>query len=217
VFPAVRDGRRYSRKSGLRYLSLARSITCILLILWGLRGIAFGANLYSLNNTVATIGFSVRDFWLFSSQGKFRRFQGTLLLNLTHPSRTRVAVTVEARSISMPWPQATARLRSPLYFDAARYPVIQFHSTKITAEGHRRYRIDGLLKIRGVTRPLAFDARLVNIGRGPKPGTRIADFEATGIVARRDFGMTADRILISNAVHVVIHARILLLGIKDEG
>jgi polyisoprenoid-binding protein YceI len=114
----------------------------------------------------------------------------------------------------MPWPQATARLRSPLYFDTARYPLVQFHSTKITAEGQRHYRIVGLLKIRGVTRPQAFDARLINIGPGTKPGTRVADFEVTGVVARNDFGMTADRILISNVVHVVIHARILLLDTK---
>jgi polyisoprenoid-binding protein YceI len=165
---------------------------------------------YTIDQHVGSIGFSVRTFGMFWARGKFRRFSGTLSLNLARPERTQIAVTVEADSIAMPWEQATQRLKSPAYFDVARYKVARFNSNHVVPLGPNQYRIEGTLEIRGISEPQTVTARLVRLASGPTPGTSVADFVVTGEIRRSDFGMTADRLLVANVVHVDIHARIIL-------
>jgi polyisoprenoid-binding protein YceI len=56
---------------------------------------------YSIDQTFGSIAFSVRHLGLFSSQGQFRRFGGTLLLDAHHPEWTKISVDVDATSADM--------------------------------------------------------------------------------------------------------------------
>ena len=172
---------------------------------------------YAIDQHFGSIEFSVSTFGLFSSRGGFQRFSGTLSLDFAQPQQTQIAVVVDADSISMPWEAATQRLHSPAYFDVAHYKEIRFNSSHVVPVGPHQYRIDGVMEIRGVTRPQTFEARLVRLRPGTAPDTTVADFVVTGEVRRSDFGMTADQPLISNRVHVMIHARITLRGTYEPG
>jgi polyisoprenoid-binding protein YceI len=167
---------------------------------------------YAIDQQFGSIAFTVRVFGVFSLRGECRRFHGTLSLDLAQPERTHIVVEADADSITMPWEGATQRLRSPAYFDVARYKLIRFTGDRVEVIGPQRYRIEGMLEIRGVTQPQTFVARLVRRSPGPTPDTTIADFVITGQVRRSDFGMTADRILVPNLVDFVIHERITVRG-----
>lgn len=187
---------------------------CLWALLAGAAPARAGA-LYPIDQRFGSIGFSVGDLGLFSSQGSFGRFRGTLFLDLAHPDATRIVVTIDAGSIMMGWSAAAKTLRSPAYFDVTRYPLVHFASRRVIALAPGRYRIEGTIEIRGIRRPQLLKARLVHLGPGPRPGTRMADFVVTGELRRSGFGMRADRLLIANVVHLVIHAHILLQGGAD--
>ncbi len=176
----------------------------------GLTPSARAQRLYSIDQHYGGIEFTVKHMGLFTSHGVFDRFMGRLIINPQHPERTRIDVKVEAGSVSMPWNDAAALLRSPDFFDALHYPEIRFESTAVEALGPDHYRILGQLRIRGVTRPQTLDAVLVDRHADAAHGSDVADFVVSGEVQRSAFGMVADPGFISDTVAIRIHARIVL-------
>ena len=176
----------------------------------GLSPSAWAQRQYSIDQHFGGIEFTVSDLGLFASHGVFDRFMGRLIIDPQHPERTRIDVTVDARSVSMPWADAEALLRSADFFDVVRYPDISFISTAVQVLGPDHYRVLGQLRIRGVTQVLALDAVLVDRHNDPARGADVADFVVSGVVQRSAFGMVADRVFISDTVDIRIHARIAL-------
>jgi polyisoprenoid-binding protein YceI len=165
---------------------------------------------YTLDQHDARIDFSVRNLRMFSSSGDFQRFRTNLELDSTHPERTTINVDVDAASVAMGWQNGAEMLRSPDFFDVKRFPVIHFASTEVKAEGSDHFTVLGRLQIRSVSQPLVLDVRLLGRHPDPRLGAEVADFIATGSLQRSAFGMTADRLLISDKVDITIHARIAL-------
>jgi polyisoprenoid-binding protein YceI len=165
---------------------------------------------YAIDQRFGEIAFQVRHLGLFSSHGTFRRFSGQLTIDEAHPENTRITVTIDTGSVAMDWAQAVAMLRGPAYFDVQRYPAARFASTRVVALAPDRYEIDGTLTLRGITRPVVLQAAL--IGRHPAevPGVEIAAFVVTGQLRRSLFGMTADRVFVSDRVDLRIDARVRL-------
>lgn len=173
---------------------------------------------YSLNQKFGRIEFSVSHLGLFSSEGTFDRFNANLILDAEHPERTRISVDVSAASIDMPWQDGSAMLRSPDFFDAQHYPDVRFMSTSVEAVAPGRYAIRGLIEIRGVTRPLVLDAKLVRRHHPDAAhGAGVAEFVVTGHLSRSAFGMTADEMFISDEVGITIDARIDLGRLAHAG
>ena len=140
----------------------------------------------------------------------FDRFMGRLIIDPLRPDHTRIDVDVEAASVTMPWDQGAAMLRSAEFFDVSRYPEISFESTGVEALGPDHYRVLGQLQIRGVTHAMALDAVLVDRHLDPARESDVADFVVRGKLKRSAFGMVADPVFISDTVDIRIHARIVL-------
>jgi polyisoprenoid-binding protein YceI len=173
--------------------------------------------MFSLDQRFSSIGFSVRDMGLFSSEGAFRRFEAQLVLNNSHPERTNVSVTVDAGSIDMSWHEGADMLRSPDFFDVRRYPQVRFQSTSVQEMTPGRFTVRGLVQIRGVTRPLTLRATLTNRSPDHFDHSEIADFIVQGSLSRSAFGMTTDEVFISDKVNIIIKARLKLPQAFDAG
>jgi polyisoprenoid-binding protein YceI len=182
----------------------------LVLALLGLPAVARAADRYVINQTFGDIGFTVKHLGLFSSQGGFQRWDGTLTIDPDQPERSQVDVAIHAGSVFMPWEDATALLRSPPYFDVADYPEIHFTSSFIQQIATNHYLVHGLLRLRGVTQPQDFDATLIDRRIDPVQKSEIADFLVAGTLRRSLFGMTADTVFISDTVAVVIRTRLRL-------
>lgn len=171
---------------------------------------AMATDTYRLDPHLGTIEFSVGYFGLFTSHGWFRQFAALFVMDPTAPARIRVDVNVDAASVDMAWQDGAAMLRSADFFDVQHYPVVRFNSTAVEQLSPSDYRLSGLLEMRGVTRPIVLDAKL--IGRHPDPSRRadVADFVVTGAIRRSAFGMVANRTFLSDTVDITIRARLQL-------
>lgn len=168
------------------------------------------ADLFHLDQRYGSIAFSVRNFGAFSSTGTFPRFMGKLLIDRSHPELTKIDVEADATSIRVPWNDGTELLRGPQFFDIARYPAVRFVSDAIKGVDPRHFLIEGMLEIRGIKRKLTLNATLQREHANAANGDEIADFSVTGTLNRSDYGMTSDRIMISDQVQLQIAARVEL-------
>jgi polyisoprenoid-binding protein YceI len=98
---------------------------------------AFAADTFVFDKAHSTIGFQVRH--LFSTvPGKFDDFTGTISYDEANPENSTVEVTIKTASVDTGVKMRDDDLRSPNFFDAAKYPEITFKSKSVKASGNIR-------------------------------------------------------------------------------
>lgn len=147
---------------------------------------------YAIDKTHTEVGFDVRHFFT-KVHGRFNDFQATILFDEKDPSKISVDASAVTASISTDNEKRDGHLRSADFFDAEKYPALTFKSTKVTANGKNKYKIAGDLTMRGVTKPVVFDAEFLGAG-ATGMGTK-AGFAATAVVNRKDFGINWNKAL----------------------
>lgn len=137
------------------------------------------------------IRFEVGLFGIFSIEGGFTRFTGEIRLGGPEPEDDIIECTVETASAFTDDGDWLDTLRGPDFFDTARFPALSFRSGAIRRTGEGHLRIEGLLTLRGQTRPFALDAEYTP-ETGPEGEVVVLHrFRAEGTLSRAEFGMTA--------------------------
>ncbi|NMO19869.1 YceI family protein [Pyxidicoccus fallax] len=111
------------------------------------------------------------------------------------------ALSIDAASISTGVEQRDNHLRSPDFFDVARFPTLSFQSTKVEKTSGNGLRVTGQLTLRDVTREVVLDAEQLGIGKDPWGNVKAA-FEAKTSIDRRDFGLQWNQALETGGVLV---------------
>lgn len=163
---------------------------------------------YEFDQAGGQLGFSARHLGMFTSQGSFERFRAALALDPAAPGNADVDVTIETGFVSLPWPGATELLRGESYFDVERHPTARFTGRAEGVADRGAFPVRGQLTVRGITRDLVLAARLAE--RRREAAGEVAAFTASGEIRRSDYGMTADRAMISDRITLSVHVRILV-------
>lgn len=144
------------------------------------------------------LGFSLYD-------GLFGGATGTLVLDPARPAAAVVAVEVPVAGLVTTVPALDTHLKSPDFFDAAKFPTVTFRSTGVTISGTSA-KIAGSLTLHGVTRPVVLDARFVGAGTNPRSKKDTIGFVATTAIKRSDYGMAFGVPAIGDDVDLTINA-----------
>ena len=144
---------------------------------------------YQLDATHSTVGFTVK-YKLFSTvRGKFNDVRAIAEIDEATGSLSSVRAEIKVASVDTDNPKRDRHLRSDDFFNAQRFPNITFESTNLKLEGNGEYRVDGILTIRDVSKPITLEGKML----GKIPG-RVA-FEAAGQINRQDFNVTWNKAL----------------------
>jgi polyisoprenoid-binding protein YceI len=146
------------------------------------------------------VHFSVRHMVVSKVRGRFSKFEGDISFNEAKPEDSKVNVTIDASSIDTNVQQRDDHLRSPDFFDVAKFPTLTFSSTKIEKAGHG-YQVHGDLTLHGVTRSVALDAEFLGTGKDPWGNVK-AGFSAKGSLDRKDYGLNWNQLLEAGGVLV---------------
>jgi polyisoprenoid-binding protein YceI len=166
------------------------------------------AELYKIDPSNSFITFSVEHLGLNSVKGKFRDFEGAIVLDNGVISEARA--TIRAKSVDTGVRRRDDRLRSADFFDAFHYPTITFKTERITKNrvyGKRHNMWDGGITVigyptmHGVTRELQFTAKQSGPVKDPSGKMRIG-FEAKTNLRRQDYGINFDQVLETGALVV---------------
>ncbi|PJB11709.1 MAG: polyisoprenoid-binding protein [Flavobacteriales bacterium CG_4_9_14_3_um_filter_40_17] len=82
-------------------------------------------------------------------------------------------------------------LKSEGMFDVEKFPTLSFKSTKLTKISSNKYKLDGDITIKGITKPVTFDLVMNGPVVSPNPNNKKLQLglKATGTVNRSDFGV----------------------------
>lgn len=116
-----------------------------------------------------------------SHTGGFKTFSGEIQLVDGDPTRSSVRIDIDAASLFVDNADLTEHLKSPDFFDVARFPKARFESTAI-AKDAAGYSITGNLAMHGVTKSITFPATI-------EAGTDQVGANAEFSIKRFDFGI----------------------------
>jgi polyisoprenoid-binding protein YceI len=134
-------------------------------------------------------------------RGHFGEFEGTAHLDFADASKSTVSVTIKAASIDTGHPDRDAHLRGNDFFAMDEFAEITFKSTSVAAAGNDSYEVTGDLTIRGVTKPVTFEAERSGPVTDPWGNTRVG-FEGSLQVNRKDWGVNWNMALEAGGVVV---------------
>ncbi len=142
----------------------------------------------------------------FSTQAGKWYAKGTLLIDEKKPQDSKVDVTIDVAKIITGDPELDHHLKGPMFFSTAKYPTATFVSNKIMMTGKDTAKVEGVLTLRGISKPITLNIKLNKVGVSPVSDKMTAGFSGTTKIKRSDFGMTTFLPSLSDEVDLNIEA-----------
>ena len=156
---------------------------------------------YAIDPSHSRIGFSARHAMVTKVRGGFNEFEGSGVLDGEDVTKSSLQVTIKAASIDTRNADRDNHIRSNDFLALDEYPEITFTSTGIEAVGGDKFRANGDLTVRGVTRPVTFDLEYTGTEIDPWGNRRIG-VEGSTVINRKDFGVSWNAALESGGILV---------------
>lgn len=164
----------------------------------------FAADTFAVDPVHSSFSFSVKHMMISNVPGDFEKFSGKIAYDPKDLAASKADVTIDVASINTRNEKRDGHLKSPDFFDAAKFPNITFVSTKFTPEA-----ITGNLTMKGVTKEVTIPVTIVGPVKTPKGGQSIG-ITGSFVVNRQDYGVNWNKTLdqgglaVSNDVNVTI-------------
>jgi polyisoprenoid-binding protein YceI len=148
---------------------------------------------YEIDPVHSRVEFTIRH--MFSKvTGTFGKFKGAVLYDAAAPANSSVNAEIDASTIDTYNDYRDKDLRSPNFFDVAKYPTLTFVSSKVTPGADGKLEVEGTLTMHGVSKPVVLDAAFLGSGPG-LDGVPRAGFEASTKVDRKVYGIVWNKTL----------------------
>lgn len=158
------------------------------------------AAVYDFDASHTAAQFSVTHLMVSTVRGQFSNVKGTVEIDDKDASMVKVDATIDASTVDTREPKRDTHLKSPDFFDVAKYPTINFKSKKSQKAGDG-YKITGDLTMHGVTKEVVLDVTNVKEIKDPWGNTKMGAV-ATTKVDRKDYGLLWNKSLEAGGVLV---------------
>jgi polyisoprenoid-binding protein YceI len=145
---------------------------------------------YDIDTTHTQVIFSWNHFGFSNPSAMLEKFTGDFMLDTADITKSSISITFPLDGLHTGVPKLDEHLKSPDFFDAAKFPDITFKSTKVDKSGANGLKVTGDLTIHGVTKPATLDVKINKIGDNPMMKKASAGFDATTTIKRSEFGVS---------------------------
>ena len=142
---------------------------------------------YTIDKGHSEVTFQVRHL-VTKVRGRFADFEGAVRIDPNAPDRSSVAISIDAASVDTDLADRDTHLKSPDFFDVAKYPRITFVSSRIEPKGGDRYDVTGTFTLRGVSKTITLPVQFLGFAKDPW-GNERGGFELETKLDRKDYGM----------------------------
>ncbi|MBB6142561.1 polyisoprenoid-binding protein YceI [Silvibacterium bohemicum] len=132
--------------------------------------------------------FTVRHMAISNVRGRFTNINGIIIFDEKDLAKSSVNATVDTTTVDTGVAQRDGHLKSPDFFEVAKFPTMSFVSRSVAKSGDD-YIVNGDLTLHGITKPVVLrldDPGKEQLGPDNKPHR---GFSATTTIHRQDFGL----------------------------
>lgn len=149
----------------------------------------FAADDWTIDPAHSSANFSIKHMVISNVRGTLGKLKGTAKYDGNSLKGADVQAVIDVSSINTNDEKRDGHLKSPDFFDVAKFPTITFKSNKVVPSKNG-FDIDGALTIHGVTKPVVLHAEpLSKEIKDPYGNTRVGT-SATTTINRKDFGIS---------------------------
>jgi polyisoprenoid-binding protein YceI len=157
---------------------------------------------YMIDVAHSYVEFQIRYLGLFTLGGRFSGLAGTLVFDKDHWDTLDSRIEIPVDSLQARPSLWRATLLGPVYFDQSHFPTIGFAATHAGRTGPTSGEAEGILTIRGATRPVALSMHVA-------PGEQAIDISAETMLKRSNFALGGVLPFASDDVSVILRLRVL--------
>ena len=143
---------------------------------------------YAIDPAHSQVDFGIKHMSISTVHGRFAIKEGVVDLDPGNVTASSVSATIDVASVDTGVAQRDAHLRSPDFFDTAKFPEATFKSTKITKTSDG-YDVIGDLMLHGVTKPVTLHMEAPSKEQIAMDKKAHRGFTATTTIHRQDFGL----------------------------
>ena len=146
---------------------------------------------WKLDKSHSNVRFTVTHMTVSEVEGTFKIWDGPVENTKPDFSDAKISFTIDVNSINTENENRDKHLKSDDFFNAEKFPAIKFESTSMQPLGNNKYKLNGNLTIRDITKPVTFDVTYGGTITGQR-GTKVG-FKAVTTVDRLAYGLKWDR------------------------
>lgn len=154
-----------------------------------------------IDPTHSEIGFKIKHLMFTNVHGRFKTFEGSAESDENGENIQNITFTADVSSINTGNEDRDGHLQSADFFDAEKYPKINFTSVELQWKEDNTYNLLGDLTIRDITKRVSLIAEYNGTMVDPWGNTKMG-FSITGKINRVDFGLTWNSALEAGGVLV---------------
>ncbi len=142
---------------------------------------------WTIDSAHSGVEFQIKHLGVSNVRGSFSGVKGTVVWDEKNVAASKVEATIDAASVNTGQAKRDEHLKSPDFFDTAKYPTLTFTSTSVKRTGEGKLQIIGDLKLGGQTKPVTLDVDGPAAPQKGMGGKTVSGFSATGTLNRKDF------------------------------
>lgn len=156
---------------------------------------------YQIDTAHSGASFSVKHMMVTNVSGRFSNVKGTVVYDEKNLDKSSIDATVDVNTVNTNEAKRDGHLKSPDFFDTAKFPSMNFKSKKFYKAGNV-LKVDGDLTLHGVTKPVTLTVEELS-GEVKHPmGSIVRGAVAKTKINRKDFGLTWNKTLDSGGLMV---------------
>lgn len=158
------------------------------------------AQTWTSDRAHSKLGFSITHMKISEVDGLFKNFEVKVTSAKPDFTDAVIELSADVNSVNTDNDMRDKHITGEDYFDAAKYPTLNFKSTSIKKVKGNTYTVNGNLTMHGVTKPVVFSATLNGVGENPMSKKTVAGFKINGVIKRADFKVGEESAMLGNEV-----------------
>ena len=160
-----------------------------------------------LDTVHSKVGFTAATV-LFDVDGEFEKFSVSIDGDPSKPQTVKVEANIDVASLNTKNAKRDTHLKSPDFFDAAKYPMIRFASTGVKMQGGQLV-ATGNLTMHGVSKLVSIPFKVAKGKNGA--GVDTTTYKAKLTLDRNDYGIGTDSIAAKISLDDEVEIKLLLV------
>ncbi len=165
---------------------------------------------WTVDRAHSSVSFEINHFFT-PVEGRFNDFVIELNFDLYQPENGHISAEIKVGSVDTSNEKRDNDVKSKNFFEAAKYPVMMFHSSSITKNGESEFLVKGSLTIKGVTNEIEIPFMVLGIMDHPfKKGSELMSLKSEFTINRTVYKVGTGDWMRTNVVGDEVKIKILI-------